>query len=119
MAIVPDDDLIDADGDGKVSDDYLAAMRATLRPVIKSYGEDGKKRILSMLGDWRRICEHVGVEDSEDLRAVVLSVLMPLLMEDSSDDALKDSIATLMMTLAATKIRPIAETQREPNPKSV
>ena len=104
-----DDELIDSDGDGKVSDDYLAAMRATLRPVIKSYGDDGKKRMLSMLADWRGICKHVGVEDSEDLRAVVLSVLTPLLMDSGDGNDLKDTIATLMMTLSATKIRPIGD----------
>ena len=95
----------DTDGDGMVTDDYLKDMRTRLRPAVEPLDDAGRKKLLEMRDLWLAHLSTLGLDDSEDNRAVVTRVLAIILGDDdASADEIRDWVATMMMALSCTRV---------------
>ena len=95
----------DTDGDGMVTDDYLKDMRTRLRPAVEPLDDAGRKKLLEMRDLWLAHLSALGLDDSENNRAVVTRVLAIILGDDdASADDIRDWVATMMMALSCTRV---------------
>lgn len=81
---------------------YMDGLRGKLGAAMTVYGlsDDGRLAMSSALSTWIDRCHEAGVPDTPETRAAALSMMQPLLADDSmSGDELRDAMATIMMAL--------------------
>jgi hypothetical protein len=100
----------DHNGDGSLTDDYLNSVRKRLTQLGKSSSRNDKIKLLNMATGWRRSLDDLGLDDSDDVRAVAVRTMSMILGDtDATANEIRDYVASLIMSLTLTKIKPNAK----------
>ena len=100
----------DRNGDGSLTDDYLDSVRRRLTQLGKNTSRDDKIKLLKMVTGWRRSLDDLGLVDGDDARAIAVRTLSTILGDtDATADEIRDYVASLIMGLTLTKIKPNAK----------
>jgi hypothetical protein len=100
----------DHNGDGSLTDDYLNSVRKQLTRLGKASSRNDKIKLLNMATGWRRSLDDLGLDDSDDVRAVAVRTMSMILGDtDATANEIRDYVASLIMSLTLTKIKPNAK----------